>query len=56
MQGLQPEVHNALHSMEQPEFSAMLMKMTGEPPATETIAYQQPKSNNFGSSTMNESS
>jgi hypothetical protein len=27
--------------MEQPEFSAMLMKMTGEPPATETIAHQQ---------------
>jgi hypothetical protein len=55
VQGLQPEVHSALHSMEQAEFSAMLMKMTGEPPATEAIAHQQPKSNNFGYPAMNES-
>ena len=28
---LQPEVRSALNSMEQPEFSAMLLKMTGDP-------------------------
>jgi hypothetical protein len=27
---LQPEVRSALNSMEQPEFSAMLLKMTGD--------------------------
>jgi len=37
--------------MEQPEFSAMLMKMTGEPQAAE-----QHKNNNFGFPTTNESS
>jgi hypothetical protein len=52
VQGLQPEVHNALHSMEQPEFSAMLTKMTGEPPAAENVAYNT----NIGHSTMNDSS
>jgi hypothetical protein len=39
--GLQPEVHNTLSSMEQPDFSAMLMKMTGEPPAAEVAAHEQ---------------
>ena len=34
MLGLQPEVHTAMSSMEQPEFSAMLMKMTGDPQAS----------------------
>jgi hypothetical protein len=58
VQGLQPEVHSALHSMEQPEFSAMLMKMTGKPPAPENTAYQHYTSinNNIGHSAMNESS
>ena len=58
MQGLQPEVHNALHSMEQSEFSAMLMQMTGEPPAAENTAHQYNSNNNntFGHSAMNESS
>ena len=42
--------------MEQPEFSAMLMKMTGEPPRAETAAHQQQKNNNFGYPAMNESS
>jgi hypothetical protein len=44
--------------MEQPEFSAMLMKMTGEPPAPENTAYQHNTTNNnhFGQSAMNESS
>jgi hypothetical protein len=57
VQGLQPEVHSALHSMEQPEFSAMLMKMTGEPPAPENTAQQyNNNNNNFGHSAMNESS
>jgi hypothetical protein len=55
VQGLQPEVHNALHSMEQPEFSAMLMKMTGESQAADNVAHQH-KNNSHGHSTMNESS
>ena len=53
MQSLQPEVHNALHSMEQPEFSAMLMKMTGEYQAADNVAHQH-KNNSHGHSTMNE--
>ena len=55
MQGLQPDIHNALHSMEQPEFSAMLMKMTGESQAADNVAHQH-KNNRNGQSTMNESS
>jgi len=54
IEGLQPDVHNALHSMEQPEFSAMLTKMTGELPAAEAAARQH--NDNFGQSMMNESS
>lgn len=38
--GLQPEVHYTLSSMDQPEFSVMLTKMTGEPPAAELGARQ----------------
>jgi hypothetical protein len=30
---LQPELRSALNSMEQPDFSAMLLKMTGDPSA-----------------------
>jgi hypothetical protein len=56
VQGLQPEVRSALRSMEQPEFSAMLLKMTGEPPASENAAHQyNNNNNNFGHPAMNES-
>lgn len=50
MLGLQPEVHNTLGSMEQPEFSAMLTKMGGEPPAAEAAAHQR----NISGPPMNE--
>ena len=57
MQGLQPEVHSALHSMEQPEFSAMLMKMTGESQAADNVAHQHKNnSHGHGHSTINEAS
>ena len=36
----QPEVRSALNSMEQPDFSAMPSKMTGDPSAAEKTVHQ----------------
>ena len=47
VQGVDPEAHNALYSMDQPEFSTMLLKMTGE-----SLAAEAARPNNDSSQAM----